>query len=182
MGLFDIFKKKAVAPQKTFMCARCKKEITDEETKWIGNHRFCRDCAAPPKSTSLGFSTGNVEKNITEHSSSMVRPSDVIYLEKEYAEKEIQQAKHLFTYKSDYIDERDFSHYSETEYFLTFQKKILVKSGSWTIDIHSISNNSSFKRYFYLSFEYLNKHISNYNIPEANKYLGISEENCDKFF
>ena len=49
MGLFDIFKKKAVAPQKTFMCARCKKEITDEETKWIGNHRFCNKCATPTK-------------------------------------------------------------------------------------------------------------------------------------
>ena len=49
MGLFDMFKKKADAPQKTLICARCKKEITDEESKWIGNHRFCTDCAAAPK-------------------------------------------------------------------------------------------------------------------------------------
>ena len=49
MGLFDMFKKKADAPQKTLTCARCKKEISDEESKWIGNHRFCTDCAAPPK-------------------------------------------------------------------------------------------------------------------------------------
>ena len=34
---------------KTYICARCKKEITDDESKWIGNHRFCKDCAAPPK-------------------------------------------------------------------------------------------------------------------------------------
>ena len=53
MGLFDAFKKKAVAPQKTFICARCKKEITDEEFKWIGNHRFCKDCAAPPKKSAM---------------------------------------------------------------------------------------------------------------------------------
>ena len=49
MGSFDAFKKKADAPQKTLICARCKKEITDEESKWIGNHRFCKDCAAPLK-------------------------------------------------------------------------------------------------------------------------------------
>ena len=106
----------------------------------------------------------------------------VINLETEYAEKEIQQAKHLFTYESNYNDERDFSHYAKVEYFLTSQKKILVKNSSCIADIHSLSNNSSSKRYYYLPFEYLNNHIRNYNIPEANKYLGISEENCEQFF
>ena len=45
----------------------------------------------------------------------------VINLETEYAEKVIQQAKYLFTYESNYNDERDFSHYAKVEYFLTFQ-------------------------------------------------------------
>ena len=54
MGLFDIFKKKTLVVQpKTYTCARCKKEITDAETKCIGNHRFCADCAAPPKTSTL---------------------------------------------------------------------------------------------------------------------------------
>lgn len=64
MGLFNIFKKKAIALQdmqekdhsittqpKTFTCARCKKEIADEESKWIGNHRFCSECATPIKTS-----------------------------------------------------------------------------------------------------------------------------------
>lgn len=41
MGLFDLFKKK----KKHIYCARCKK-ITEDETKWIGSHRFCEKCAA----------------------------------------------------------------------------------------------------------------------------------------
>ena len=53
MKLFDIFKKKADAPQKTFICARCKKEITDDESKWIGNHRFCNNCATPIKKATI---------------------------------------------------------------------------------------------------------------------------------
>ena len=45
MGLFDVFKKKKSSEQpKTYICARCKKEIADSEPKWIGNHRFCNDC------------------------------------------------------------------------------------------------------------------------------------------
>ena len=38
---------------KTYICARCKKEITDDESKWIGNHRFCADCAAPPQKATM---------------------------------------------------------------------------------------------------------------------------------
>ena len=54
MGLFDIFKKKALVEQpKTYICARCKKEITDSESKWIGNHRFCVKCAASPKNATI---------------------------------------------------------------------------------------------------------------------------------
>ena len=49
MGLFNLFKKK----EKTYICARCKKEITDAESKWIGSHRFCSDCAAPPKNVNM---------------------------------------------------------------------------------------------------------------------------------
>lgn len=59
MGLFDIFKKKKqeqhhkiTAQPETHLCARCKKGITDEESEWIGNHRFCKKCATPPKATS----------------------------------------------------------------------------------------------------------------------------------
>lgn len=42
---FNLFNKK----KKAFICERCKKEITDEESNRIGNHRFCSDCAATPK-------------------------------------------------------------------------------------------------------------------------------------
>ncbi len=50
MGLFDIFNKKTTTAQsKIYICTRCKKEITDNESKWIGNHRFCENCAAPPR-------------------------------------------------------------------------------------------------------------------------------------
>ena len=47
MGLFDIFKKgqsKAICK-----CARCKKEISEDESQWIGNHRFCKSCASPKR-------------------------------------------------------------------------------------------------------------------------------------
>jgi len=64
MGMFDLFKKKIIntnnataktktAQSKTYICARCKKEITDSESNWIGNHRFCSDCAAPPKNVAI---------------------------------------------------------------------------------------------------------------------------------
>ncbi len=54
MRFFDIFKKEVSAEQsKTYICARCKKEITDSESKWIGNHRFCKNCAAPSKSDTI---------------------------------------------------------------------------------------------------------------------------------
>ena len=49
MEFFDLFNKK----EKTYVCARCKKEITDEESKWIGNRRFCSNCAAPPKKVTI---------------------------------------------------------------------------------------------------------------------------------
>lgn len=67
MGLFSIFKKKksnndfepknikaCTVPmsKKTLNCARCKKEIAESDAKWVGNHRFCSDCAAPFKSQS----------------------------------------------------------------------------------------------------------------------------------
>ena len=68
MGLFDAFKKKADAPQKTFICARCKKEITDEESKWIENHRFCADCAA---SLNASEKVPKQEKNLVSNSATM---------------------------------------------------------------------------------------------------------------
>ena len=36
---------------KKFVCARCKCEITEEESVWIGNHRFCSICALPSNQT-----------------------------------------------------------------------------------------------------------------------------------
>lgn len=46
MGLFDLFRQKG---DKVIHCARCKSEITEDESEWIGNHRFCKACAKPPK-------------------------------------------------------------------------------------------------------------------------------------
>ena len=45
----------------TYICARCKKEITDEESKWIGNHRFCTDCAASPKAVTNNITVKSKE-------------------------------------------------------------------------------------------------------------------------
>lgn len=44
MGLFNLFSKIPLHTQKHY-CTRCKKEISDDETKWIGNDRFCIACA-----------------------------------------------------------------------------------------------------------------------------------------
>ncbi len=56
MGLFNIFNKKTTTAQsKTYTCARCKKEITDSESKWIGNHRFCSNCAARMKANTAAI-------------------------------------------------------------------------------------------------------------------------------
>ena len=104
------------------------------------------------------------------------------YLTKEYAEKELQNAKHLFTHESRYNDEQDFCHYSKIEYFLTFQKKILVKYKSSVADMHSLFNGHGSEYYYYTTFESLNNYIRQYSFPEWNKYLGISEENCEQFF
>ncbi len=49
MGLLNFFKKK----EKTYICARCKKEITNEESNLIGSHRFCSDCAFPPENVTI---------------------------------------------------------------------------------------------------------------------------------
>lgn len=104
-----------------------------------------------------------------------------IMLDEEEAKKELQQSKLLFIYENDYIDDKDFSHYSKAEYYLTSKKKIIYKSKSVKADIHSLSNNSCSEFYYYLPFEFLNNHIRNYNLPEANNYLGITEENCEKY-
>ena len=42
MSLLDLFRKKDA-----YKCARCKKEICEDDCEWIGNHRFCKTCAAP---------------------------------------------------------------------------------------------------------------------------------------
>jgi hypothetical protein len=31
--------------EQTYTCARCKKQIGEQDCVWIGDHRFCRDCA-----------------------------------------------------------------------------------------------------------------------------------------
>ncbi len=31
--------------RQTYFCARCKKQLAEQDCVWIGNHRFCRDCA-----------------------------------------------------------------------------------------------------------------------------------------
>ena len=49
MGLFDLFKGK----KKTYICEGCKKEITNKESNWIYGHRFCSNCAAPPKNVKV---------------------------------------------------------------------------------------------------------------------------------
>ena len=36
--------------ENTFICSRCKKKISDSESKWINNHRFCAQCAVPTNS------------------------------------------------------------------------------------------------------------------------------------
>lgn len=33
--------------EQRFVCARCKKPITENECVWIGNHRFCTECTKP---------------------------------------------------------------------------------------------------------------------------------------
>lgn len=106
---------------------------------------------------------------------------DQLRLEQKVAEREILYAKHLFTYESKDNDNNDFSHYTEYDYYLSSQKYIILRIKSCVADIHSLSNNSSSTNYYYLPFEYLNSHIRNYNIPEANKYLGISKENCEQY-
>lgn len=42
MNLKNLFQKKQT---KTYICARCKKELDENTFTWIGNHRFCFDCA-----------------------------------------------------------------------------------------------------------------------------------------
>ena len=53
---------------KRYICARCKKEITDAESKWRGNHRFCADCATLPANNTLqkqkGQSVYNKNKSL----------------------------------------------------------------------------------------------------------------------
>lgn len=47
------FPQPSVSAPKTYLCARCKKELTDSQTEWIGNHRFCVDCAASTKKSTI---------------------------------------------------------------------------------------------------------------------------------
>ncbi len=113
MGLFDIFKKKTpVEQRKIYTCARCKKEITDEETKWIGNHRFCNKCATPTKADtnaiqhsspqSLNKDIGNVDivaKTITPKCSSCgiaIPSTRTKCISCEWAENKFSNSKEIF--------------------------------------------------------------------------------------
>jgi len=103
-------KKVSVEQPKTPICSRCKKEITDSESKWIGNHRFCVSCASPNQPASSEISTDNARKNTTEPSSSIVRLLDVYMqfkdlanIDKVYGEKIpslITQYKSLYNQKA----------------------------------------------------------------------------------
>ena len=42
MSLKNLFQRKQ---SQKYICARCKKEIDENSFAWIGNHRFCLDCA-----------------------------------------------------------------------------------------------------------------------------------------
>ena len=68
MGLFNFGKKKV-----KYQCSRCKKKILDEKFEWIGSHRFCRDCAKPPKKSNVGTQTKNVEEKPRIPSSRVIK-------------------------------------------------------------------------------------------------------------
>ena len=35
--------------RQTYSCARCKKQLSEQDCVWVGNHRFCQDCARAPE-------------------------------------------------------------------------------------------------------------------------------------
>ena len=96
-------------------------------------------------------------------------------------EKEMKLSKYLFTHTTSYVDDNGFERHSTKKYFLSKKKRILQVVTSYTIDCHSVSNNSHFTYNQYYDFEDFNKILHNINIPEGNVYLGINEENYKQY-
>ena len=60
-----------------------KKEITDAATKWIGNHRFCVNCAAPPKNITFEKAISENENKLKEE-----RPCSILTNKDEFFNRE----------------------------------------------------------------------------------------------
>lgn len=102
-------------------------------------------------------------------------------LNPEMAERELQRSTHLFTHESRSDVENGWINYTTAEYFLSPDKKVILKDKSGVLDVHSAQNSHSHLFYFYIPFTVLNEFIDKYDTPEANKYRGISEENCEQY-
>lgn len=56
MGILNLFKKQTTHK---ICCARCKREILEDETQWIGNNGFCQKCAQSPSHTIFSNSSAH---------------------------------------------------------------------------------------------------------------------------
>ena len=128
MGLFNLFNKKSIVTQKTYTCARCKKEITDAETKWIGNHRFCNKCAAPTKANN----SIQTEKKIIDNSST-IHPQKISAINKCALQKETTIRNPVKIECVFDLQAVDINFKNNVEYVLERESEY-VKEGKWNTE------------------------------------------------
>lgn len=188
MRLFDIFKKRTVMSQdtpekdntltmqsKTYTCVKCKKEITDAETYWRGNYRYCKTCGGAPKSTvnknHIKFKQGEVykttdndhkksESNINKKYSNLVGHND------------IRRILHILPEKQEGYDEKYYS--------------IDMSNGTLCITDHSFAGGYGSGYYdfvdklirYHVPYDEFIRYCQNTSPILANIFNGIKKDNC----
>ena len=138
-------------------CARCKKEILEDEAQWIGNHRFCKNCANPPKAAA--------------NPSSIICSGDSDY--------EIILPKTLFKLYDTSTDlPGDNVYQCWADVMIDERGLLCIEENSITYSAHSIGHNTGRRTiHKVISFEQLTELIPRSDDPAATKYSGMNQAN-----
>lgn len=157
MGLFDFSKKQGKQNSHKICCARCKKVILEDEAQWIGYHRFCKNCANPPKAAS--------------NPSSIICSGDSDY--------EIILPKTLFKlYDTSTVLPGDNVYQRWADVMIDECGLLCIEENSITYSAHSIGHNTGRSTtHKVISFEQLTELITRSDDPAATKYSGMNQAN-----
>lgn len=157
MGLFDFFKKQGKQNNHKICCARCKREIREDEAQWIGNHRFCKNCAQSPKAAA--------------------NPSSIICSGN--SDYEIILPKTLFKLYDTSTDLPGDNVYRRwADVIIDKHGLLCIEENSITYSAHSIGHNTGRSTtHKAISFEQLPGLIARSDDRAASKYSGMNQTN-----